>query len=90
MKIEVRACDAQGSLLGWIEVPDFIATRATQLDLPMQDGSGRQFEIVRDATIAIHCDRDTAKSFADVVRFVPNCETTAPQGDQADVAGSHR
>ena len=90
MKIEVRACDAQAELLGWIEVPDFIATRATHLDLPMQDGSGRQFEIVRDATIAIHCDRDTAKSFADVVRFAPNCEAQTPHGDQAAAAGSRR
>ena len=90
MKIEVRACGAQGELLGWIEVPDFIATRATHLDLPMQDGSGSQFEIVRDATVAIHCDRDTTKLFADVVRFAANCEALAPHGDQAKVAGSHR
>jgi hypothetical protein len=86
MKIEVRACGAQGELLGWIEVPDFIATRATHLDLPMQDGSGRQFEIVRDATVAIHCDRDTAKSFADVVRFASMRERQAPHCDEADAA----
>ena len=86
MKIEVRACGAQGELLGWIEVPDFIATRATHLDLPMQDGSGRQFEIVRDAAVAIHCDRDTTRSFADVVRFASNCDAQAPYRDQADAA----
>ena len=45
MKVELRCCCEPSKVFGTIEMPEDIVNRASFVDLPMKDGSRRQFEI---------------------------------------------